>query len=744
MKLRFAVFVSVLMLFSSGSVLAQGLFRGFGFPRTVTATGQAEVLGPILVTLVQGPAAAGTLVIDLSPLQMTNANAADISVTATALTVGSTTIDADNHLVKIPVIAGGAASGSIRIEGIRVAVAGTGINSFNAKLSWQDSLNVFIDGATVPVIAAVQSGLTAQAVGDRFTVFNGKIYGSGPTIRVTEGYASAFSNSSQSGQTNPTQVRIRVTDFPDNLQMIFPAVVTANESAATLNTVGGAVVTLPFSNGKNEVTYAFSKAANSDETTESFDIRFTVNVLGPVPDIQPTIEVSLAPIGDVYSSAGIPRYAEDEITVQEGSSRIISKVLYWTSISGSVQNQVYVTNPSSRTANLTIDAFNAAGQAISGAGVTNPVKLSLSANQSMTGTVSSLFGTTAAISTIRIQSTNADLLAAAAVSGNGVSESVPFISRAISSAFFPVVNEAAQLQLMNPNSATATGMLTLRTEDGQIVTTAPVNIGPLASTTIAVQTVFNSPRSGYISGVFSNPVIAFESFGETQPNLVAIQPPASADALFIPFVVSLSGLQTDVNLINLSDQTVTLKAQLFTGTGSQPAATSLITMPPGEQLAASIQRIFNQLPPTGYVRLDVPLIFKGFFGYYPTIAGLARIRSLQGGSTVIPLSAYTLADAFVLGLGVPGTEFQGLALVNPTASDVTVSLQALNTSGTVAAAASITLAAGQVVSRLTSELFGAALPAQPVIRVTSSAPIAITAISGSATLDQFRALPVLR
>src|SRR2546427_6701573 len=109
MKLRFAVFVSALMLFSSGSVLAQGLFRGFGFPRTVTATGQAEVLGPIMVTLVQGRAAAGTLVIDLSPLQMTNANAADISVTATALTVGSTTIDADNHLVKIPVIAGGAA-----------------------------------------------------------------------------------------------------------------------------------------------------------------------------------------------------------------------------------------------------------------------------------------------------------------------------------------------------------------------------------------------------------------------------------------------------------------------------------------------------------------------------------------------------------------------------------------------------------------------------------------------------------
>src|SRR5438093_8955464 len=123
MKFRLAVFVSFLMLFSSGSVLAQGLFRSLGFPRTVTATGQAEVLGPIVVTMVQGSAAAGTLVIDTSPLQITNANAADIAVTATTLTLGPTlpTIDADNHLVKIPVMAGGAASGSIRIEGIRVA-----------------------------------------------------------------------------------------------------------------------------------------------------------------------------------------------------------------------------------------------------------------------------------------------------------------------------------------------------------------------------------------------------------------------------------------------------------------------------------------------------------------------------------------------------------------------------------------------------------------------------------------------
>src|SRR5437667_8742731 len=145
-KLRSVVFNSVLMLFSSGSLLAQGLFRGFGFPRTVTATGQAEVLAPILLTMVQGPAVAGTMVVDVSPLQITNANAADISVNATGLTVGATTIDTTNDLVQIPVNAGGSGTASIRIEGIRVAIAGTGINSFSAKLSWQNSLNVFTGG----------------------------------------------------------------------------------------------------------------------------------------------------------------------------------------------------------------------------------------------------------------------------------------------------------------------------------------------------------------------------------------------------------------------------------------------------------------------------------------------------------------------------------------------------------------------------------------------------------------------
>jgi len=65
---------------------------------------------------------------------------------------------------------------------------------------------------------------------------------------VHEGYAAAFSNSTAFGQTVPTRIRIRVTDFPENLQMFFPATVTAS-SGAMLTTVEGFAVTLPRANG---------------------------------------------------------------------------------------------------------------------------------------------------------------------------------------------------------------------------------------------------------------------------------------------------------------------------------------------------------------------------------------------------------------------------------------------------------------------------------------------------------------
>src|ERR1051325_5111121 len=209
MKLRFTVLAAFLIATMSGTIFAQGgLFTGLAVPRTVMATGQTEVIGSVMVSLRLGVTDGGNLVINLAPLRITNTNASDIQVTATGITVGATSIDTNNSLVRIPVNAG-ATAGSIRVEGIRVAVAGTGITSFNAQLSWETSLNLFTSGTTVPVIDSVQSGLTADPVTDRFVIFNGQIFKDSSSITIHEGYAAAFSSSTGFGQTGPTKIKIR-------------------------------------------------------------------------------------------------------------------------------------------------------------------------------------------------------------------------------------------------------------------------------------------------------------------------------------------------------------------------------------------------------------------------------------------------------------------------------------------------------------------------------------------------------
>src|SRR6266850_2568392 len=748
MKSRLMGLLVFLFLLVPGRLSAQGIFEAFGFPKTVTATGHTEVVGGVMVSLRLGTTTSGTLVVDLSPLRITNTNAVDIRVAATGMTVGAVTIDAEKGLIRLPVFAG-AASGSIRIDGIRVSVAGTGITSLNARLSWEDSLNIFNSATSVNVVNAVQSGLAADPITDRWVVFNGQLFDNTSKISLREGYARAFSDSAEFGQTVSTRIRIRVTDYPANVQMFFPASVTSPESGATLTTLEGGPVTLPKGNGTTELTYRFSGVATSNDLVESFEILFTVALTGVPGTTQPTVEHSLAPIGAAvpdatFPSTDVPRYAEDNIVVQEGSSRIITKVLYWTGADASLGNRVTIFNGSSRSANLTIDALNSSGQAVSGAGITNPVKTSLLANQSLVRTVSELFGSASGISSIRIQSASEDVLASVQVSGAGKAESVPFLTRPVANFFVPVVSEGAQLNLMNPNSSAATGTLTLRTEQGRLVSTQSVQLPALASTSVSLGTAFNNPASGYVFASFSLPVIPFESFGDSNTlNMLGIQPGASVASLYIPFFAVGNGFDTDVNLINTSDETVTLRAQVFDSAGS-PGTSASIVMPPSEQLSRSIQRIFSQVPATGYVRFDVPQLFKGFFSFYPVVTGHARIRSSQGGSTVLQLSAYPLQDSFILESGPGAGEFQGIAVVNPNSVPVVVTLQAMNSFGAVISNASLTLNPGQVTSRLTSQLFAAELAPQSVIRVTSSAPIVATAIIGSNGLDVLRSLPVVR
>src|SRR5262249_24998301 len=99
MKLKSLCLAFVVFILLPGSLLPQGIFDGFSFPVTVTATGQTELVGAVMASLRTGITVSGTLLIDLSPYKITNPNASSIQITATGISVGVATIDTDASII---------------------------------------------------------------------------------------------------------------------------------------------------------------------------------------------------------------------------------------------------------------------------------------------------------------------------------------------------------------------------------------------------------------------------------------------------------------------------------------------------------------------------------------------------------------------------------------------------------------------------------------------------------------------
>jgi hypothetical protein len=751
MFFRSASVVVFALFFIPSQCLAQAFFQSFGFARTATATGQTETLGSVHLALKLGTTLADTLVIDVSPLIITNASASDIRVTrAGNLLTGAVLLDAENGKVRIPVNAG-ANSGSLRVDGIRVALAGTNASSVTAHLSWSNHGNFFDGTDSVMVVDAVKSGLIVDPMTDTFRIYANNVVDATGTIVLHEGYSAAFTNSSEFGQDTPTRIRIRVSDYPAGLTMKFPSSVNSSDSAATLTTVEGTDVDLPRPDGSTVVTYNFSGASDSDTLVESFKIPFTVGTSGQVAILQPTIVLSLAPIGaalptESLPATNVPRYAEDNLVALPGTSLIITKTLYWSGIDNTRNNVLSVFNPAMTTANLTLSAFDSSGQMITGANVTNPARQSLSANQASNRQLVEIFGDGATtIATVRVQSTGQEVVALGTSSSPGVSDSVALLDRGIFDFGLPSNGNPGRMTLFNPNAAAVSGTLSLRTEAGIVVASTNVTLESMASLSKSLAELFGTATGSQVAGSFPSPVIAFETFSSTT-NLdsVEAQAPAGIGALYIPFFATGGGYETEISLINRSVDTVTLTATALDNQGSSIGTPKSFTLVPSQQMVTTVTQMFQlQSFTTGYVRIDVPRMAHALWTYYPAITGHARIRS-GGATTVLPLSAYSQSDAYIPNSGVSSLEFQGIALVNPTAAGVTTTLQALSADGTVLASASVNLGAGQVSSRLISEYFNVDIPEGAVVRVTSSDAIMITSITGSLSGDSLRSTSGLK
>ena len=734
----------VALCLGTTSGFAQGVFLPIGIPYTAIETGHTELAGAIQLALSFGTTLADVIVVDPSPFQITNASATDIRITAAgSLSTGVPTIDSTANLLRIPINAGGS-TGSLRIEGLRLSVNGATASSVPVRVFFEQSQNVMLSSDPVPVIDSFSRGLSAAEMTDQFLIVNNRVLDATATIPVAEVFAAAFSSGSEFGQSGGTQIRIKVSDFPSGLRMLFPASVTADETAATLTTLEGTNVELPRTNGGREVNYVFAQAADSAQKVESFNIVFSVSVVETVDVRQPTIEVSLAPIGaavptTALPSAAVPRFSEDDILVLAGSSRTVSKRFYWPGLDATLENRITLVNTGNQSSRITVEGLGADGIIIS------DVSLLVASNESWTQSTESLFGSLRAdLASVRVLSTEEAVLAMGTSFAVRVEEAVELTDYRRAGFTIPATSGEARLSVLNTDpDLSSEGVLELRNNSGASIAVVPTLLGPLASSTATVTDIFDGAAGDYVVGRFNRPIAAALSSQSseslaTAPRHLSVGKPT----LIVPFATSGGAYDTLLKLVNTSIDTATLTATLVTDTSTD---SQTITLRSGESQALSLTDLFGGSGKirTGYLRLDVEGIRKAIFTIYPVVTGYAEIRrTTPEAITRLPLLTYASESSTLINTGSGEDRFTGIAVINAGSVLTTVTLNLQDAAGVFIEQQTLSLGPGAFTLKLLSEIFAVAVPENAVLGISADNPVYTGSTVGSLDGETLYSVPV--
>ena len=165
--------LAVSVLAGSPTVWAQATFSVSSTPSTVIRTGHAEPVGAITFSIVSGTTVEEIIPIDLSPAVLTSASAI-ISTDGFSSTV-SATVDPEAGRVELHVPAGMGPGTSVNVEGLRVSVASTGIETLDARISTTEN-RLTAGNQVIRVIAGVADAIVVDPTTDSvFTYSSGRV-----------------------------------------------------------------------------------------------------------------------------------------------------------------------------------------------------------------------------------------------------------------------------------------------------------------------------------------------------------------------------------------------------------------------------------------------------------------------------------------------------------------------------------------------------------------------------------------
>jgi hypothetical protein len=353
-----------------------------------------------------------------------------------------------------------------------------------------------------------------------------------------------------------------------------------------------------------------------------------------------------------------------------------------------------------------LNAFDANGNLITGAGVRNPITITLAAGQEYTKLVTELFG---------FQSFDGWIEADASATGLSIFVATGSIDMqhldgntvGNPSADFMVFHTGASAILVNPSSKAATVTLTI------------LGTGASQSLTIAPRTRFVTTLSGVTRIRSSEPLAAIEQLTAAEGRVSTAAVPVSLAQSTLVFPDTLVGAGYSCILTIANAAAAQQKVLMSFGSSS-----TSITIPPNASIRVSISDLLH-LPQnsliTGALRISADS---------PSLIGIVDIQT-EAQIAIAP--AYPAATNYTFLNVLNGNGFfTGLAFASQNAAPL-IRIDLYDSAGDLVTSGAISLGANGEFSKLLSELVPpAATQSRGYIRIHSDEPIWAWEIFGSA------------
>ena len=632
--------LAVTVLSGGGTAWAQATFSVSSTAATVIRTGHAEPVGALTFAVISGTTLDEVIAIDLSPAVLTS-DAAVISISG--VQGFSATVDSAAGQVRLHVPAGAGPGTLVHLEGLRISVPASGIETLDARIS--TIANRLATGSRIArVIARVADAIVIDPSTDSVYTYN-----SGHVLidhlghfTFSEGFATAFSEDA-AGQTTPTEIIFQVSPLPRNTQLQFPATITS-QAGASLTTADGADVTLASGEAGNRVVYTFTLGESSRTAVDVFSFSPVLERTGPVGAGTGFYQVTIGPIGaanptSTLRSRAVPRYDELLLPVL-GPDLPASKTFLFPVERGVDTQSFTISNTATGAAPLTIRAFDEAGDLLEGPDVANERALLLGARQTLTFDLETMFGpggTAGTVASVAIESKNerpvATKIGTAAGGAYAVDSQAP-----VEPAYFPFDRRSAgEMPLVSVSGAGAADfesrwmlMDTAGVEQASAERAAGGAVRGSLDALFGI-TAAAVPLAGYvrvesIEAEFRGNLV--DNPGEGTLAVPALGATGSSRAVFPYFVIG-GGYNTVVTLINTSEETAAVTATAFDADGAEiaPGFTTRISPQTMEELDWAAILGTGSLR-QGYFALDVVQADRPHpFVSAPHLAGAVRIEA---------------------------------------------------------------------------------------------------------------------